>query len=183
MKKICVCLADGFEEIEGLTIVDLLRRAGIDVCTVSVTGAYRVHGAHSIDVMADRLFEEVDFIDVEMLVLPGGMPGTTNLKEHNGLRQVLDEFHYQEKYIAAICAAPSILGERGMLTDRQAVCYPTVEEALKDAHLIYVPAVQDGHIITGRGAGTAIDFALQLVEVLTGKETADQIADSILFNR
>ena len=105
MKQISVFLADGFEEIEGLTVVDILRRAGVQVHMVSITGEKTIHGSHQIDVQADCLFEEMDFSDTEMLVLPGGMPGTRNLMNHRGLQELLRAYHEKGSYIAAICAA------------------------------------------------------------------------------
>ena len=119
--KVYIFLADGFEEIEGLTVVDIMRRAKIDVETISITGQKQINGAHKIIVEADRLFEETDFSDGDMLVLPGGMPGTLNLKEHEGLRNLIGEFDKKKKYLAAICAAPSILSELGILKGRKHV--------------------------------------------------------------
>ena len=115
MKKVSVFLADGFEEIEGLTVVDLLRRAGVAVTTVSITGEYTIHGAHGIDVQADQLFEEMNYDGQDMLVLPGGMPGTLNLSAHDGLKELLNKFYAEKKYLAAICAAPSVFGKYGFL--------------------------------------------------------------------
>ncbi len=180
-KKICVFLADGFEEIEGLTVVDLLRRAGAEVTTVSIMGDKRIHGAHKIDVMADELFENMEFDEADMLVLPGGLPGTTYLGEHEGLCRLLQKFYDEERYIAAICAAPRIFGRLGFLEGRKAVSYPTMEEELKGAEVVRKPVVTDGHVITSRGMGTAIDFALRLIEILYGKEASDQMADSIVY--
>ena len=134
MSKVCVFLADGFEEIEGLTVVDILRRAGIKTETVSIMGRKEIHGAHQITVTSDSLFEETDMEDADMLVLPGGMPGTLNLKEHEGLRELLTSFDKRQKHIAAICAAPSILAGLGMLEGRKACSYPSFEEQLIGAH-------------------------------------------------
>lgn len=181
MKRVCVFLADGFEEVEALTVADILRRAGIRVETVSVNGNDMVQGAHWITVKADTVFEETNFDKVDMLVLPGGMPGTTNLQKHKGLNNLLRTYDKEEKWIAAICAAPSILGEMGMLNGRKACCYPSFEEKLTGAQVMEEPAVTDGHIITGRGMGTAIPFALRLAEVLAGTEKAKKIKESILF--
>ena len=155
--KVYIFLADGFEEIEGLTVVDLLRRA------------------------ADRLFEETDFSDGDMLVLPGGMPGTLNLKEHEGLRNLIGEFDKKKKYLAAICAAPSILSELGILKGRKACAYPSFEEGLDCAQVVHEAAVTDGHVTTGRGMGAAIPFALKLTELLCGTEKANEIAESIVY--
>ena len=115
MKKAAVLLADGFEEIEALTAVDLLRRARIYVDTVSISDDYMVHGAHGINVQTEDLFEEVNFAEFDMIILPGGMPGTKNLEEHKGVLRVVKDFHENGKYIGAICAAPGILGAMGIL--------------------------------------------------------------------
>jgi 4-methyl-5(b-hydroxyethyl)-thiazole monophosphate biosynthesis len=181
MKEVCVFLADGFEEIEGLTVVDILRRAGACVKTISVTGDYTVHGAHQIDVLADELFEKMDFQNMEMLVLPGGMPGTLHLKEHEGLRKLLLSAYERKLQIAAICAAPSILGSLGFLEGRQACAYPSFEEALTGAAVVQKPTVTDGNITTGRGMGAAIAFGLRLVSVLYGEEKAQEVKKAIVY--
>ena len=181
MKKVYVFLADGFEEIEGLTVVDVLRRAGADTETVSVMGRKEISGSHGIHVMADSLFEESDFSDAQLLVLPGGMPGTTNLKDHTGLTELLEGFDREKKYIAAICAAPSILGSLGMLKGRKACAYPSFEEGLDCAQVVHEAAVTDGHVTTGRGMGAAIPFALKLTELLCGTGKANEIAESIVY--
>lgn len=180
-KKVCVFLANGFEEIEGLTVVDLLRRAEIKVTTVSITGENIVHGAHGIDVKADTLFEEMTFDEQEMLVLPGGMPGTKYLGEHSGLKHILEKFYTQKKYIAAICAAPSVLGKYGFLDKRKATSYPGFEETLLGAEYVSDPVAISDFIITSRGLGTAIPFALALIEVLQGEDKAKQTGESIIY--
>ena len=129
----------------------------------------------------EDLFDEVDFSETDMIVLPGGMPGTTNLKEHEGLKKVLLRFAEEEKYIGAICAAPTVLDEIGILQGKRATCYPGVESQIKDAILTRTPVMRDGNIITGQGVGTAIDFALKLVEVLAGEEKAKEIAEAIVY--
>lgn len=182
-KKVSVFLADGLEEIEGLTVVDILRRANVEVSMVSVTGSRQVRGAHGIGIMADETFEEADFSETGMLVLPGGLPGTTHLQEHEGLRELLLAFDREEKQIAAICAAPSVLGGLGLLRGKKACCYPSFEEKLDAAEVLYDPVVTDGHITTGRGMGAAIPFALRLTELLCGKETAEKIGKSILYEK
>ena len=136
---------------------------------------------HKIIVEADRLFEETDFSDGDMLVLPGGMPGTLNLKEHEGLRNLIGEFDKKKKYLAAICAAPSILSELGILKGRKACAYPSFEEGLDCAQVVHEAAVTDGHVTTGRGMGAAIPFALKLTELLCGTEKANEIAESIVY--
>lgn len=181
MKKVAVLLADGFEEIEALTAVDLLRRARVYVDTVSITEEYIVHGAHGINVQTEDLFEEVNFAEFDMVVLPGGLPGTTNLNDHAGVQRVVKDFAANGKYVAAICAAPSILGGMGLLKGKHATSYPSFEDKLSGAVVMRTPVVQDGNIITSRGMGTATDFALKLVEVMAGPEKAGEIGDSILY--
>lgn len=180
-RKVCVFLADGFEEIEGLTVVDLLRRAGIVVTTVSITGELTIHGAHGIDVQADELFENVSYKEQDMAVLPGGMPGTLHLGAHAGVKSVLEAFYEEKKYLAAICAAPSVLGKYGMLKGRTATSYPGFEEALEGAAYVYDKVAVDEFVITSRGMGTAIAFALKLIEVLLGTEKEKEIREAIIY--
>lgn len=181
MAKVCIFLADGFEETEALTVVDLLRRAGIDISMVSVTGRVEVNGAHHIRVTADILFEDASFIDAELLVLPGGMPGTAHLMEHKGLDNLLREFNAKKKNIAAICAAPSVLGAKGILAGKRATSYPGFESKLTDSIIVNEDVVEDGNIITSKGLGTAIDFSLSLINRLIDKDTAKRIADGIQY--
>lgn len=182
-KEVCVFLADGFEEIEGLTVVDLLRRAELSMTMVSITGRHLVEGAHGIRIEADALFEETEYGTKSMIVLPGGMPGTVHLEEHEGLKALIQAFDQEEKYIAAICAAPRILGRRGLLKGRKAVSYPAMESELDGAEIVREPAVVSGHIITSRGLGTAIEFALTLIGLLKGEEKAAEIQQSVVYER
>ena len=146
MAKIYVFLADGCEEIEALTPVDLLRRAGEDVCTVSIMGRKEVTGSHKITILADETIEEGEFDDGDMLVLPGGMPGTLNLAGNETLAALIRSYDDQGKKLAAICAAPSILGVMGILKDKNAVCFPGFEEKLAGANVLDVPAVTDKNV-------------------------------------
>lgn len=180
-RKVCVFLADGFEEIEGLTVVDVLRRAGITVTTVSITGSRQIHGSHDILVHADKLFEEMDYEEQDMVVLPGGMPGTIRLEEHKGVETVLKKYYKEKKYIAAICAAPSILGKLGFLKGRKATAYPSKEEELLDAEIVREPVVVSDFIVTSRGLGTAVDFSLALIALLSNKEKAEEIRESVIY--
>ena len=180
-KQVSVFRADGFEEIEGLTVVDLLRRAGITVTTVSITGASLIHGAHGIDVQADKLFEEMNYENQDMLVLPGGMPGTIHLGEHKGLERLLIQFYQEKKYIAAICAAPSVFGQYGFLKGKKATSYPGFEEKLEGATYVTEAVAVSEYVITSRGMGTAIDFSLALIEQLIDKEKAEEIGKSIIY--
>ena len=181
MKKVAVLLADGFEEIEALTVVDILRRASVYVDTVSITDEYKVRGSHGINVQTEDLFEEVAFVESDMIVLPGGMPGTSNLNAHEGVRRVVKEFNRDGKYIGAICAAPTILGNLGLLKGKRVSCYPSVEQEIQGAVMTRTDVTVDGNLITSRGAGTAIAFALKLIEMLSGPEKAAEIAEAILY--
>ncbi len=181
MNRTGVFLADGLEEIEGLTVVDILRRAGVEVVTISVSGKKEVTGAHQITILADELFEQADFTKLHGVVLPGGMPGTLNLMKHEGVNRILHQFDQEGKLVAAICAAPSVLGQAGLLKGRKATCYPGFEEKLTGAVTLAESVVQDGNIITSRGMGTAIPFALSLTAYFQGQEKADEIGASIIW--
>ncbi len=176
-----IFLADGFEEIEGLTVVDVLRRAGVDVRTVSIMRRLRIGGSHGIEVMADTLFESCDFSDGDLFVLPGGMPGTKYLRQHEGLCRLLQEKDAGQVRLAAICAAPSVLGELGLLKGRKAICYPGFEDRLEGAEVTFEKVVTDGHITTSMGMGTAIPFALRLTGELCGEAKAEEVKKSIRY--
>lgn len=177
--KVFLFLADGFEEIEAIAPIDIFRRADIEVTTVSISENKLVRGAHNISVQADSLFSETDFTENDLLYLPGGMPGTKNLDAHQGLKNLLQEQADNQKNIAAICAAPSILGKMGLLKGREAICFPGFENQLTGAFLSKEKIVKSDFISTAKGAGVAVLFALKLVEELKGKQKADKIAASI----
>lgn len=181
MSKVYVFLADGTEEVEALTAVDLLRRAGAEVVTVSVMENRMIRSSHQIGIEADEVFGTSDYSDADMLVLPGGMPGTLHLKEHPGLQDILRQHKDQGTYLAAICAAPSVFGHLGFLNGKRAVCYPGFEEELAGAFIEEAPVVQDGTIITSKGLGTAIDFSLQMITALFGAERAKQVLESVQY--
>ena len=181
MAKVYIFLADGFEEIEALTVVDLLRRAAIEISMVSITGRLEVKGAHRISVLSDILFENANIADADLLVLPGGMPGTVHLMDHEGLDNLLRDFHMRKKNIAAICAAPSVLGSKGILAGKKATSYPGFESKLTDSIVTNLDVVEDGNVITSRGLGTAIDFSLSLIDKLIDKNAARRIADGIIY--
>ncbi len=181
MAKVYIFMANGFEEIEGLTVVDLLRRANIEIVMVSITEDLYVTGSHQIMVKTDVLFESVDFSDGDMLVLPGGMPGTKYLAEHVGLDELLKKFQGKGKKLAAVCAAPSVLGSKGLLKGKNATCYPGFEDALLGAHVKNDVVVMDGNIITSRGMGTAIDFSLAIIKSISGEAEAEKIANAIQY--
>ena len=185
MSTVSVFLADGFEEIEALTVVDLLRRAGIEVVTWSMSDSLRLVGRSRIEVIADRMWGEKDSLGEDMMVLPGGQPGTDFLAKHEGLKEQLLAAKKRDLYIAAICAAPTVLARHGLLSGKKAVCYPGLENILIEAGADVSQkksVVKDGKIITSRGAGTAIPFALKLIEVLEGEDAADQVKKSIVFD-
>lgn len=181
MSKIAVMFTTGYEEIEALTVVDLLRRADLECTMVAVNGEKAVAGSHRISVEMDQKLEEVDFDSLDMIVLPGGMPGTLNLEASEALMEKVDEFVQNGKYVAAICAAPSILGHRGILKGKMACCYPGFEKHLEGAKVSNDSVCVDGKVITSRGMGTAIDFALAIISELCGEEKANQLANAIIY--
>ncbi len=181
MAKTAIFLADGFEEIEALTVVDLLRRAGIEINTISIMGKKSVTGSHKITVEADLLFEEADFSDTDMLILPGGMPGTTNLDNYAPLKDQINKFNDSGKYLAAICAAPTVYGKMGLLKGKKACCYPGRENDLLGADVQMTETALDGNFLTSRGMGTAIPFGLAIIEVFDGSEAAKEMAAKIVY--
>ncbi len=181
MGRAYVFLADGFEEIEGLTVVDILRRGGVETCTVSVSGSLTITGGHDIAVQADALFEETDLSDADVLILPGGKVGTENLKAHGPLAGALRGAKSAGTLIAAICAAPTVLGGLGLLRGEKATCYPGLEGQLEGAKATQETVQESGQFITSRGMGTSIPFALAVLAKLRGQETADAIGKSIVW--
>ena len=169
MSRVCIFFAPGLEEIEGLTVVDLMRRANIPISIVSIGDTLEITGAHGIHITADSRFADMDFSDTEMLVLP--------------LKALLRDFYDKGKYIGAICAAPMVLGHLGFLKGRKATCYPGFEKDLIEAVHVTDEAVIDGHIITSRGLGTAIEFAAALISLLTDEATAEDIKKSVMYTK
>ncbi len=181
MPQIAVHLAEGFEEIEAVSIIDVLRRAGFEVITVSVSGDLKVTGSHQIPVISDQLFEEVNYDLVDMIVLPGGMPGSKNLNNHTGLKNQIEKFNRKGKPLGAICAAPLVFGELGILNGKVATCYPGFENYLHGAEITGAATETSGNIVTGKGAGVAINFALKIVEMLKGIELANDLAKKMII--
>lgn len=179
--KAYVFLATGFEEVEAIGTVDVMRRAGIDAQTVSITAERMVKGAHGVGIEADILLADADFADADALVLPGGMPGSNNLNDCDPLREALLNQHRQGKTIAAICAAPLVLGGLGLLKGKKATCYPSFEQTLLGAEATNEAAVVDGNIITGKGPGLVFDFALAVVKALRGNAVAEEVAAGLLL--
>ena len=167
-----VFLADGFEDIEALAPIDILRRANVDVKTVSVTGK-EVTSSHGVTVKADISVSDIKLdSDLELIVLPGGMPGTLNLEASVGVQKAIDFCAANDKYIAAICAAPSILGHKGLLKGKKATCFPGFEKDLVGADACSDLVVKDGKFITGKGSGACIEFGLMLAEILVSADAA-----------
>ena len=180
-KKIGMMVANGYEEIEMLTVVDILRRAGLTCDIISVTGTGKLTSSHRVTVEADLQYEDADFDSYDALVIPGGMPGTINLGEHAGVCQQLKKEYESGKLIAAICAAPTVFGKLGLLEGKKAICYPGMEDQLTGAIVTYEPVVRDGNIITSRGMGTAIDFGLAILAYFEGEEVSAEMAKKIVY--
>ena len=183
MGTVYVFFADGFEEVEALTAVDVLRRAGRNVKVVSVTPDEIVVGAHNVSILCDVNFDNCDFFDAELFVLPGGMPGASTLAEHEGLGRLLADAAAKNKPIAAICAAPMVLGKLGLLKGKKATCYPGFEQYLEGAECTGEMAVRDGNIVTGKGPGASMEFALTIVDMLCGKEKVEELAAAMCVKR
>lgn len=181
MKAICLFLAEGFEEVEALLPLDILRRGGLNVRTVSVTGSRSVKGAHQVPVVADLLFEELVADDVAMIVLPGGMPGATNLDAHAGLDRLVRDFAAEGRPMAAICAAPLVYGKRGLLKDRKATCYPGFESFLEGAECTGRMVETDGNFVLGKGPGAAAEFGFTLLEQWVGTEKMLEVKRGMLW--
>ena len=177
--KVAVYFATGYEEIEALSVVDVLRRAQVDVTMVGVTGKTVVSG-RGISLNMDQLIEEVNHDEIDMIILPGGVPGVDNLKANEKLVNLLKQFKEEGKWLGAICAAPSILGELSLLKGEKATCYPGYEDKLLGAHFTGERTVVSGKTITGKGAGASLEFALTILEIIKGKEVAEKIATGMI---
>lgn len=183
MKKVYVFLADGFEDIEALIPVDVLRRGGVEVVTVSVVADSQiVESAHGVQMVADALFDDCDFSDADLLMLPGGMPGASNLYDHQGVCDTVLEHHRQGRRLAAICAAPAVvLAQLGVLDGRRATCYPGFEQLLSKAEYTGDLVTVDGNITTAEGPAAALPYAYELLGQLVSKETALQVATGMRY--
>ncbi len=172
-------LADGFEEIEALTPVDMLRRAGIDVTTVSINETATVNGAHGIKVIADTTADKVSPVDIDAVILPGGLPGADNLRMDKTVNEFIDKAEENGKLLCAICAAPRILGEKGLLKGKKATCFPGFEKYLEGAFAGDYGCIRDGNVITAKSMGKAVDFSTEIISALKDSETAKRIKNSI----
>jgi len=179
MSNALVFLAEGFEETEAVGTIDILRRGGVDTTTVSIADDLTVKGAHGISIVADSLISSINLSAYDALVLPGGMPGTSNLGNCKILTDALLAQYKAGKVVAAICAAPSVFGNLSIASGHKVTCYPGFEGYLKESVTTGKEAETDGNVITGRGPGAVMDFALKIVEKLKGYETAKSVADGL----
>lgn len=183
MAKVYEFLANGFEEIEGLAPVDILRRGGVDIKTVSITGSELVETSHGITLKADLKFEDIkDFSDADMLLLPGGLPGSTNLNEHEGVRQALIAQHQAGKRIGAICAAPLVLASTGILDGKKATCYPGIEQHFGES-TTYTGTLfeEDGNVITGEGPAATLPYAYKILSYFIGEEAVKELQSGMMY--
>ena len=181
MSKIGIFMADGCEEIEGLTVVDIVRRAKLEIDTISITGKKEVTSSHHVTFLTDTTAEEADFASYDGIVLPGGMPGTIHLGENETVDRVIKEFAAEGKLVAAICAAPSVLGQAGILEGKRATCHPGFEDKLLGANVEFEPVVRDCNVITSRGMGTAIPFALEIVRYFLDDAAVENVKTGLVY--
>lgn len=181
MRKLGIFMADGCEEIEGLTVVDIARRADIEIRMISITGKREVTSSHKVTFLTDALAAEVNYEELDGIILPGGMPGTLNLGADETVNRVIKEFAAAGKLVCAICAAPSVLGAAGLLAGKKATCHPGFEEKLIGAATCEDAVVVDGNIITSRGMGTAIPFALEIVRYFKDDEAVETLRKGLVY--
>ena len=174
-------MAEGFEDVEALAPVDILRRGGQEIVMVSITGSEYVTSAHGVTLKTDALFDDVDLADADLLMLPGGMPGAKNLDEHEGVRAALVRHAEQQKLIGAICAAPMVLGHLGLLRGKRATCYPGFETELEGATYTAEPCTADGNIITGKGPGASFAYAYRLLEEFKGAGVVEELKKGMMY--
>jgi len=181
MSKIGIFMADGCEEIEGLTVVDIVRRAKMEIETISITDKAEVTSSHNVTFKTDTTKSQADYDSLDGIVLPGGMPGTLNLGADETVVATIKKFAAEGKLVAAICAAPSVLGENHILEGKKATCHPGFEDKLLGAEWLEQPVVVDGNVITSRGMGTAIPFALEIVRYFKDDEAVDHIRQGLVY--
>ena len=182
MKKVYILLAPGFEICEAMLPLDILRRAQVEVVTVSVDGEEVFPASNGTCVVADVLIQDCDFEDGDMLFLPGGMPGSKNLRNSERVREVIQQYHTQKKWLVAVCAAPMVFGQMGILKGEEATCFPGFEEDLKEAKFVKKMCVRSNHFITGCGAGACFALGREMVAALKGEEIADDVLRRMMFN-
>ena len=182
MKKVIEFLADGFEEVEAMAPVDILRRGGVEITTVSVMDTLMVKSAHGVEMKADVMFDAADIENADLLLLPGGMPGATNLKDHSGLRKALMRHNEAGKKIGAICAAPMVLGDLGLLRGKRATCYPGFEKFLDGAEYTAELFTIDGNIITGKGPAAVFPYSYKIAEWFLGEQAVDDMKAGMIYS-
>lgn len=178
-KKVVVFLAEGFEEIESVSVVDILRRAGIEVVSAGLS-ANPIKGSRGILIVADKSLDDVSPDEFDMVVLPGGLPGTANLEKDPRVIKFLEEMENQGKYLAAICAAPRVLRKAGLMKNKKITSHPSLSDQFPESHYLEDRVVVDGRIITSRGPGTALEFAFQLMDVLLGEKAVGEVNLGVL---
>lgn len=181
MAKVYEFLADGFEDIEALGPVDILRRGGVEVMTVSIGSSLAVTSAHGVEVKADILFSDADLSDADLLLIPGGMPGAKNIDEHEGVRRALVAQNAAGRRIGAICAGPMVLGHLGLLDGRRATCYPGFEKELAGATYTAEPFTVDGNIVTGKGPGATFAYAYAILEMFKGERVTRMMKEGMMY--
>ncbi|MEE1248636.1 MAG: DJ-1 family glyoxalase III [Lachnospiraceae bacterium] len=183
MAELGIFFADKCEEIEGLAVVDIIRRAKMNITSISITAEPRVTGSHNITFETDTVLEEVDFDKLDGIILPGGMPGTLNLGANEKVTEAVKKFAKEGKMVAAICAAPSVLGACGVLEGKNACCHPGFEDKLTGANVLYENVVTDKNVITSRGMGTVIDFGLAIVSYFGDEELLADVKKHLVYNK
>lgn len=181
MKRAVMLFAEGYETVEALMVVDILRRGGVEVTMTSISEEEFVRSSHGVNVEMDAVMGEIDVLSYDAIILPGGMPGTLNLGESDAVKKALLAMNEAGKIVSAICAAPGVLGKYGLLEGKNACSYPDHEVNLRGAQVLREPVVTDGNIVTSRGLGTALEFGLRLLELLEGVGKADQIREAIIY--
>lgn len=183
MAKVYEFIADGAEEIEALTVIDVLRRGGVEAVTVSVTGSEYTTSAHGVVIKCDTTIEEADVSDADFLLLPGGLPGATNLLEHAGVREALLKQVADGKKVGAICAAPMVLGDLGLLRGKRATCYPGFEKYLDGADYTQELFTVDGNVVTGCGPAATLPYSYAILEILTDHQTVEGLKEGMMYNK
>lgn len=180
---VAILLGNGFEEMEALCPCDCLRRVGVEVRLVSVDGGKVVMGAHGIDVVADCSLREIDADEIDLIMLPGGLGGVNAISANRSAMQLIRDVYEMEGYVAAICAAPTVLAALGITDGKRATCYPGMEAQMGTAQICMdQPVVQDGRVITSTAAGTAMEFALYLVQLLRGEQAAEELKEGLVYH-
>ncbi len=181
MKRAVMLFAEGFETVEALMSVDILRRGGVELTMASITEDEVVRSAHGVAIEMDAVLGEVNLLEYDAVILPGGMPGTIHLGESEAVKKAVFAMHEAGKIVAAICAAPGVLGGYGLLEGKKACSYPDHEVNLKGAEVVRTPVAVDGNIVTSRGLGTAMEFAFALLTILVGEEKTEQVKEAIVY--